>query len=142
MDYSKVTIMVISPLSWPSNKLDPTEYDYHSKTIKIRRDYMKQMVRSKPLTYHWIYHEFAHHILLETYGQNYIDCNNNDYPNNAIERFAFGYQFAFLKSNTIISLKQLCETDPFFSHKKPFIKMLEYYWNNSGMIMSEFNQFR
>jgi len=141
MDFSNVTIMIIPTLSWPSGKLDPTEYDYNSKTIRIRKDYMKQMVRSKPLTHHWIYHEFAHHILLETYGQDYIDCNSNDYPNNAIERFAFGYQFAFLKDTTMISLKELCNRDTYFYHKKAYFHLLEYYWNNSAMIMNEFNGF-
>jgi hypothetical protein len=141
MNYSDdVNTKVISLILW-GNKKDPTEYDYQSKTIRIREDYLKQMTKTNPLTHHWVVHELAHHMMSVEYGKDFIINNSHRYPDNAIERFAYAYQFYYLMQNKSCStFDELCIRDPFFRHKKIYSQALSYYWNNANFIIDEFNK--
>ena len=139
MKFDDVNTFIIQEVSW-GVKHDPTEYDYSSKTIRIRRDYFTKMRRHEPLSHHWIYHEFAHHMMCRVYGMEYIEKNSDRYPDNKIERFAFAYQFYYLmESRTCNTINELYDRDAFFRHKKMYNSTLSHYWNNSNIIISEFN---
>lgn len=134
-----IKIKIITIKEW-GNKIDPTEYDYISKTIRIREDYFKQMNKSSPITHHWIYHEFAHYLIEKKYGKDYVINNSFDYPNNKIERFCFAYQFYYLmETKTCSTLNELFLKDCFIKHKNIYRHWLDYYWNNANFIISEFN---
>lgn len=139
MEYTNnVNTKVISLILWGSKK-DPTEYDYPTQTIRIREDYFKQMGRKDPLSHHWMFHEFAHYLLVEKYGKDYITSTTGMYPDNRIERFAFAYQFYYLmETRTCNTLDDLFSKDPFFRHKKLYARTLEHYWNNANFIIQEF----
>jgi hypothetical protein len=141
MSYSDdINIKIISFILW-GNKKDPTEYDYESKTIRIRDDYRQQMSKYNPITHHWVVHEFAHHLVSVKYGKDYIINNSPHYPDNAIERFAYAYQFYYLMQNKVCStFDELCNRDRFFRHKKIYSQSLSYYWNNANFIIDEFNR--
>lgn len=135
-----INIKIISLILW-GNKKDPTEYDYESKTIRIREDYRKQMSKADFLSHHWVVHEFAHYLIAQKYGKDFIINNSHNYPNNAIERFTFAYQFYYLMQNKACStFEELCNRDPFFRHKKIYNQPLSYYWNNANFIIDEFNK--
>lgn len=135
-----VNTKIISIMLW-GNKRDPTEYDYASSTIRIREDYHKQMIKSSPITHHWVIHEFAHHMIAKKYGKEFIINNSHRYPDNAIERFAYAYQFYYLMQHKACStFDELCNRDPFFRHKKIYSQALSYYWNNANFIIDEFNK--
>lgn len=139
MDLDNINIEIIIFNQWGS-KWDPTEYDYLTKTIKIRGDYYKSMKKSDPITHHWICHEYAHHLMHIKYGDEYIAKNSSNYPDNSIERYAFAYQFDYLiKNKTCLLLDDLFIKDPFFRHKKIYKNNLEYYWRNCKFILDEFN---
>ena len=133
-----VKIEIVTIKEW-GNKSDPTEYDYISKTIRIREDYFKQMNKSNPITHHWIYYEFAHYLVATKYGKEYVIAHSNQYPDNRIERFCFAYQFYYLmETKSCNTLNDLINIDPFFKHKKIYQRWLDYYWNNAHFIISEF----
>ena len=133
-----VNTQIITVAQW-GNKKDPTEFDYTSKTIRIREDYFKQMRKSEPLTHHWMYHEFAHYLVATKYGKEYVIANSINYPDNRIERFCFAYEFYYLMENkSCKTLNDLFNKDPFFRHKKLYQRWLDYYWNNAHFIISEF----
>jgi hypothetical protein len=139
MIYSDANTEIISLKDW-GHKKDPTEYDYVTKTIRIREDYKKQMSRN-PLTHHWIHHEFAHHMVANKLGKQYIIDHSANYPDNAIERFAYAYQFYYLmETKSCGTFNDLCNFDPFFRHKKLYQQTLNYYWNNANFIIDEFNK--
>ena len=140
MNYSDdINTKVISLILW-GNKKDPTEYDFESKTIRIREDYFRQMIKTNPLTHHWVVHEFAHHMLAKKYGRDFIINNSHRYPDNAVERFAYAYQFFYLMQNKVCNtFNELCNLDHFFRHKKIYSQNLSYYWNNANFIIDEFN---
>lgn len=139
MDLSNVNIQIVNKTQW-GNKWDPTEYDYFSKTIRIREDYHKNMKKSDPLTHHWISHEYAHHLIFIKYGEDYINNNSDNYPDNNIERVAFAYQFNYLiKNKSCLLLDDLFIKDPFFRHKKMYKNNLDYFWRNHQFILDEFN---
>lgn len=130
---------IVTIKDW-GNKSDPTEYDYISKTIRIREDYFKQMNKSSPITHHWLYHEFAHYLFATKYGKEYIINNSASYPNNKVERFCFAYQFYYLmETKTCNTLNELFLRDTYITHKNVYRHWLEYYWNNAHFIISEFN---
>ena len=139
MKFGEVNIQIVKVIQW-GNKKDPVEYDYTSKTIRIREDYFRQMSKFNPITHHWIHHEFAHHMLAEKYGKDYIIKHSSNYPDNYIERFAYAYQFYYLmETKTCRTFEELCSMDPFFKHKKIYGSWLNYYWNNANFIINEFN---
>jgi hypothetical protein len=139
MNYSNVDIKVISKSSWGSKK-DPTDYCLDTKTILVREDYFNQAKKNDPLSYHWIIHEFAHHIMHIKCGKDYIINNSFRYPDNPVERFAYAYQFYWLmQQKSCNTFDELCNIDQFFRHKKIYSQSLSYYWNNSNYIISEFN---
>ena len=141
MNYSDdINTKVVSLILW-GNKRDPTEYEYETKTIRIRDDYFKQMVKYSPITHHWIVHELGHHMIAKKFGKDFIINNSHRYPDNAIERFAYAYQFFYLMQNKVCStFDELCHFDPFFRHKKISSQTLSYYWNNANFIIDEFNK--
>ena len=140
MNFDGVNISIIQVSSW-GNKHDPTEYDYETRTIRIRQDYFIQMNKTDPLTHHWMHHEFAHHMVSRVFGKEYILETKGMYPDDRIERFAFAYQFYYLmETRTCSTINELYEKDPFFRHKKIYNPTLSHYWNNANIIISEFNE--
>lgn len=140
MKFDDAKTIVVSHAAWGA-KLDPTEYDYDTQTIRIRDDYLAQMTKHNPLTNHWVTHELAHHIMLKAFGMDYIQKSVGAYPDNRVERFAFAYQFRHLKTSRVCNtLLELYTLDRFFRHKKIYHASLEYYWNNASFIASEIEQ--
>jgi hypothetical protein len=140
MKYDEAKTVIVTRAVWGA-KLDPTEYDYNTKTIRIRDDYLAQMSKINPLTNHWVTHELAHHILFSAFGMDYITKTIGSYPDNRIERFAYAYQFRYLKTHRACNtLQELYTFDSFFRHKKIYHASLEYYWNNASYIAGEIEQ--
>jgi hypothetical protein len=140
MKFKEANTAVITRAAWGA-KLNPTEYDYATQTIRIREDYIAQMTKSNPLSNHWVTHELAHHILLMAFGLDYITKSPGTYPDNRVERFAFAYQFRYLRTTgTCYTLQELYARDGFFRHKRIYNSTLEYYWNNASFIANEVEQ--
>jgi len=140
MSNCDVKTETISLIIW-GNKKDPTEYDYATTTIRIREDYFNQMRKSNPISIHWFYHEYAHYLIATKFGKDFILKNSLNYPDNAIERIAFAYQFYYLMQSRVCStIDELFHIDPYFRHKKLYQGSLSYYWNNANFILDEFNK--
>lgn len=140
MKYDDVNFTIITRSVW-GLKADPTEYDYDSRTIRIREDYRANMLKTEPLTHHWVVHELAHHMQLKSLGIDYIRGATTAYPNNRVERYAFAYQFYYLMENRVCNtLQELFDKDRFFHQKKIYAKHLEYYWNNANFIINEMKE--
>lgn len=117
VDGMDVRIVVVLKGDWPAGKLDPTEYDDASQTIRVSSDYD---YISDPTG--WMRHEVQHHKL--------IVCNFRDdeyeYPYNAVEKQAYTEQFKYLRSKGVDNWLQL------MPNKAQYVKILMKYWNDAG----------
>lgn len=129
--------LIVNRNMW-GNKIDPAYYDYTTQTIRVRDDYIAQMSKTNPLTNHWVAHAVARHIIFKAFGVGYTNKSINIYPDTRVERFAFAYQFRYLKQHKACdTLRDLYSLDSFFRHKRIYNASLEYYWNNSSVITDE-----
>lgn len=140
MRFDNVKVEITSLSEW-GRKTDPTHYCYQTKTIHIREDYRAHMCKNDALSHHWLYYEFAHHLVSEVLGMHYVQANSFSYPDNPIERFAFAYQFYYLMSQKACqTLNDVFDRDPFMRHKRIYRETLDYYWNNANFIVREFRE--
>jgi hypothetical protein len=116
-----VNIQIIPVTSWQRGKVDPTEYDATTDTIRVRGDYD---VNNDPAG--WMVHEKVHATLAAAGQQN----NSGNYPDNPIEERAYKTQFNYLKSlgHTFDDIFQI----PTMEHKAPYRNIFAKWWNASS----------
>jgi hypothetical protein len=116
-----VNVQVIPVTSWQRGKIDPTEYDITTDTIRVRGDYD---VNNDPAG--WMVHEKVHATLAAAGQQN----NSGNYPDNPIEERAYKTQFNYLKSlgHTFDDIFQI----PTMEHKAVYKNIFAKWWNASS----------
>ncbi len=117
-----MSIVVVPATEWSAGKLDPTEYDYETSTIRVRDDY--------PLTTDpagWIVHEQAHATLHRSATHK---DDGKPYPFNNTERLAYTMQFLYLINQGYILFEAILSI-PTWRHKEVYRDPLARYFEDA-----------
>lgn len=112
----------------------PTYYVANGHSILVKNEYLRQINKKDPRTYTWLVHEYGSHIFHENYGYKLSDIDFS-FPDNRYSKFAFAYQFEYLKRHGFFDLMDL-KHDRWLMHLHMHHPVIRTYFNNSSFIMS------
>jgi hypothetical protein len=128
-------LKIIPDILWSDEQTHkPTYYATNGHTILIKQEYLNQINKKKVKTYSWIVHEYAIHVFYMRFGKTYFEPDNI-FPENKQSKFAFAYEFEYLKKHGLRNLMELNE-DKWLMNLYLRYPIIKTYFNNSNFIMS------
>ena len=128
-------LKIIPNILWSDEETHkPTYYVANGNTILIKEDYLKNINKCDPKTYTWVVHEYGAHLFHVKFGNELTKVDFN-FPDNRYSKFAFAYQFDYLKRHGYYNLMDI-KNDKYLMHLHLEHPIIKTYFNNCSFILT------